>query len=770
MPLSLYNLFKYKISKIALILIILFSLNLTLPLLVISKSIKVIENETNLPVKNATVKLFVINDEINLSKNPILRKTNENGDFEIEKKYEKYPIHCTVSCVGFYRTNDTITATTKTIKLIKKIIYSEEVVTTGQFIPTTAQESPFSVKVITQERIEAQGAVNLRDIMTNELNVRIGQDNVLGSSMSIRGVSGQNVKILIDGVPVIGRVGGNIDISQMNMNNVEKIEIIEGPLSTVYGTDALGGVINIITKNNLNQKTNFNFNSFIESSGNYNFDGNYSSKIDETLNLSGNFGRNFFDGFDPIDENRRNLLWKPKEQYFGDLNLGYNLKNWDFKYALRGFQEIIQNKGAPRQPYFETAFDDYYTTYRTTNSLYIKGKVYNEKYLDMIFSFNTFERLKNTFSKDLITLSENESTIPGDNDTTFIGAFMARGTFSSDKSLKENIENNTISYQLGYDLNYEYVSGERILNPDGSSELTNLGDYAGFFSIQYNLTKDILIQPSIRYTYNTNYDAPIVPSLNFKANIDENLVFRANYAKGFRAPSLKELYLFFVDVNHNIKGNANLIAETSDTYGANLEYSLTTDNAIVKFEPKVFYNDIQNQISLAFIDNTLYSYVNIGEFKSQGGEFSVHCITEDVTSKVGMSYIGRQNMINDTIQSPDMLYSTEIQANVMYDIKDLGMKLSGFYKYTGKLPSLQLSADNTLQRFEISGFHTLDITLSKMFLDDVLNFTIGAKNLLDVTNLTSNVVSTGGIHSVGGNQFPSAVGRTIFTSIRVNLN
>ncbi|MFY8160627.1 MAG: TonB-dependent receptor plug domain-containing protein, partial [Candidatus Kapaibacteriota bacterium] len=216
MPLSLYNLFKYKISKIALILIILFSLNLTLPLLVISKSIKVIENETNLPVKNATVKLFVINDEINLSKNPILIKTNENGDFEIEKKYEKYPIHCTVSCVGFYRTNDTITATTKTIKLIKKIIYSEEVVTTGQFIPTTAQESPFSVKVITQERIEAQGAVNLRDIMTNELNVRIGQDNVLGSSMSIRGVSGQNVKILVDGVPVIGRVGGNIDISQMN--------------------------------------------------------------------------------------------------------------------------------------------------------------------------------------------------------------------------------------------------------------------------------------------------------------------------------------------------------------------------------------------------------------------------------------------------------------------------------------------------------------------------------------------------------------------------
>lgn len=726
-----------------------------------SKTIKVLSKEEKIELSNATVKLIQNNYEKTL-------KTNEKGEFEIIEKSFKLPVKCIVSSVGYYRFNDTIFSHTNEIYLNKKTIITEEVVTTGQFVPKSAQESPFSIKVINQERIEAQGAVNLRDVMTNELNIRIGQDNVLGSSMNIRGISGQNVKILVDGVPIVGRVNGNIDISQINLNNAEKIEIIEGPLSTVYGTDALGGVINIITKNKYDKEGKLSINSFIESVGNYNFDMNYSKQIDNNLSLILNAGRNFFDGFDPVNENRRNILWKPKEQYFGDLNLGYNLKNWDFRYSFRGFFETIQNKGEPRRPYFENAFDDYYFTDRTTNSIFIKGKVYNEKYLDMIFSFNTFERRKNTFFKDLVTLNERLSTVPGDNDTTFIGAFLARGTFASDKSVNEKNENHTLSYQIGYDLNYEYVRGDRVQS-NNYSLFTTMGDYATFFSVQYNPIKDILIQPSLRYAYNTNYDAPLIPAINFKADIIDNLLIRASYAKGFRAPSLRELYLFFVDINHNIRGNENLRAENSDTYGLNLEYTLQTDKAIVKFEPKLFYNDIRNQITLAFIEQTLYSYINVGQFKSQGAEFSVNCITEDITSKVGVSYIGRQNMLNENIQAPEMLYSTEFQGNILYDIKDYDVKLSLFYKYTGMLPSLQLTTDNQIQRFELNGFHTLDITFSKFFFEKTVNLTIGAKNLFNVTNLQSNIAANGGVHTGGSNSFASGVGRTVFTSLKFNL-
>ena len=95
---------------------------------------------------------------------------------------------------------------------------------------------------------------NLANIIEKELNIKLSEDNLLGSSLSIQGVSGQNVKILIDNIPVIGRLNGNIDISQISLNNIEKIEIVEGPLSTVYGTDALAGTINLITKKNSDEK------------------------------------------------------------------------------------------------------------------------------------------------------------------------------------------------------------------------------------------------------------------------------------------------------------------------------------------------------------------------------------------------------------------------------------------------------------------------------------------------------------------------------------
>jgi len=111
--------------------------------------------------------------------------------------------------------------------------------------------------------------------MNTQLNIRIGQDNILGSSMSINGLSGQNVKVMVDGVPVIGRLEGNIDLSQINMNNVSKIEIIEGPMSTIYGTDALGGVVNIITQDPVSDGMQFDANGYYESVYQVNFDGKF---------------------------------------------------------------------------------------------------------------------------------------------------------------------------------------------------------------------------------------------------------------------------------------------------------------------------------------------------------------------------------------------------------------------------------------------------------------------------------------------------------------
>ena len=146
-------------------------------------------------------------------------------------------------------------------KLKKQI---NEVVVTGQINELSIKKSVHKIRVIDSKIINSGLYQNLANIIEKELNIKLSEDNLLGSSLSIQGISGQNVKILIDNIPVIGRLNGNIDISQISLNNIEKIEIVEGPLSTVYGTDALAGTINLITKKIVMKKKLVHFMKVLE--------------------------------------------------------------------------------------------------------------------------------------------------------------------------------------------------------------------------------------------------------------------------------------------------------------------------------------------------------------------------------------------------------------------------------------------------------------------------------------------------------------------------
>src|SRR5690606_33935457 len=135
----------------------------------------------------------------------------------------------------------------------------------------------------------------------NEFNFNVSQDNILGSGLSMQGISGQNVKIMIDGVPVIGRLDGDIDVSQINLNQIERIEIVEGPLAVNYGSNALAGTINLITKAPKTNEIDGGANFYTESIGHYNAVAHAAMGWNkQSLSLSA--GRNYFDGWNPGDE------------------------------------------------------------------------------------------------------------------------------------------------------------------------------------------------------------------------------------------------------------------------------------------------------------------------------------------------------------------------------------------------------------------------------------------------------------------------------------
>ncbi|RZK52437.1 MAG: TonB-dependent receptor, partial [Pedobacter sp.] len=140
--------------------------------------------------------------------------------------------------------------TVPTITLKEKAYELKEVVVTAQYGPQSMKNSVYNVRTISAEKIRLRGATNVQQVLNTELGFRFNNDLTLGTTdVELMGMSGRNIKILLDGVPVVDRSDSRESLNQIDVNTVERIEIVEGPVSVVYGTDALAGVINIITKN-----------------------------------------------------------------------------------------------------------------------------------------------------------------------------------------------------------------------------------------------------------------------------------------------------------------------------------------------------------------------------------------------------------------------------------------------------------------------------------------------------------------------------------------
>jgi outer membrane receptor for ferrienterochelin and colicins len=648
--------------------------------------------------------------------------------------------------------------------LTPKNNYLNEVVITAQYAPTLAEKSVQKIKIIGQEKIQAMGATNLRDVLTNELNIRLQQDNILGSSMAMQGMSGENVKILIDGIPMIGRLNGSIDLSQINMNNVARIEVVEGPLSVQYGTNALAGTINIITRKTTTKKYSASITPYYESIGTYNLTADALFAVKKhSIGITG--GRSYFDGWNPhntpftyikqpIADTTRFQQWKPKEQYFGTGNYSYAFKKINVGIKSAYFQEKIINRGMPRKPYNEVAFDDYYYTKRIDNAVYAVGKLSKYWNLNLTAGYNYYKRTKQTYYKDLTTL-EQITTANTDQDTSVFGLLMSRG------SVAYNKDSAVLNYELGYDLSYESVIGKRI-----ATQLQHMGDYALYATAQYTPITKLILKPGLRYAYNTNYTAPLVPSVNVKWDIAPKHTLRASYAKGFRAPTLKELYFLFVDINHNIVGNEALKAEQSNNYSLAYNFTSPAKKTVFKLDYSMFYNGINNLITLAQTTTTQYSYINIGTYKTHGAQLSSSINYNGFTIAGGVNYTGRYNQIATEYAAEKYAYSPEYNTNLAYKFAPQKLTLSLFYKYNGKLPSYQL-VNNVVQQSYIAAYQLMDCTAAIDVLNNHVNIAIGCKNIFNITNIATNVV--GGVHSSNTSTSPLLTGRNYFVKLSIQL-
>lgn len=131
---------------------------------------------------------------------------------------------------------------------LKPVVFNlSEFVITAQRHIQPQKESVYSIKTIDAEKINSKGASTINEALSNELNMRFSYRPSFGSNVNLQGFSGEQVNIMIDGVPVTGRLNGNLDLQQINLNNTERVEVLYGPVSVVYGSNSSGGAINLIS-------------------------------------------------------------------------------------------------------------------------------------------------------------------------------------------------------------------------------------------------------------------------------------------------------------------------------------------------------------------------------------------------------------------------------------------------------------------------------------------------------------------------------------------
>jgi outer membrane receptor for ferrienterochelin and colicins len=633
----------------------------------------------------------------------------------------------------------------------------KDVVVTGQYQAQSVKQSVYRVRTISSERIQLRGATDVLGVLSNELGVRLSNDATLGETdVELMGMSGQSVKILLDGVPLVDRGSTRQSLSQIDINTIERIEIVEGPMSVVYGTDALAGVINLITKKGGSNQLVVSARVQEETvSTEYKpFDGK--GVHNENLSVqwsghgwfaNGSITRNDFGGWQGSYTGRRKE-WHPKDQLFANGSLGYSTGKWELWYRLDYLDEDIKSPGDINTGNYK-ATDQHYYTSRYTHQAQGAWKLNDQLSFNGALSYQDYKRTTETTIRDFRTNTSSLSADEGSKDVSGFNTLFFRSTAQYKASA-------AVMLQPGIEVKRDASSGQRI---EGTPVIS---DYALFASAEIKPLSWLNIRPGVRISRNSVYDAPpVIPSINTRFNLSKDMDLRLSYARGFRAPALRELYFYFFDASHAIKGNRDLKAEYSNSFNGSISWQLPGITALqCTITLSGFYNDFSNLIDIGYdaANPMVSTYINVNRFRTTGGMLEHKLNWKELEAAIGLSYIGRYNRFTDdtaynkSYPTPTFTWTPEVNANIIYHFGRIGATLNVFYKYSGERPTYELVNINNAEAVhlaKIAAFHYADVTATKR-INRYLTVNGGVKNVFDVDRLRNTSSDAGQGHSTGG--------------------
>jgi vitamin B12 transporter len=617
----------------------------------------------------------------------------------------------------------------------------DEVVVTANKYPNKAILTGKVLNVITKEQLERAGGKDLAQILNEEAGIYIGGANSnpgKDKSIYLRGAGVDRTLITIDGMPVYdpSGIGGNFDIRNISVAVIERIEILKGSQSTLYGSDAVAGVINIITKKGSNKPFNTtgfisagSYNTFKGNVGvsgkkdkiDYNIDYSYSKTkgINEAITASNTFDR---DGYAQKSmqagigiqaaANFRIAPYVRLTTIKGDIDQGAFTDELDYTYNQKSVQAGVRN---------EISFGK-----TTLNVLYGYNNINREYIDDSIKSRNGFD----TYSKGKYTGAEH-----------FADAYAAMDVTNKVKLTAGVDYRSSLS-----DQDYSSIGSFGPFTTKYSRDSLKQRQTGLYAAINIKASKNFTVELGNRLNIHSAYGSHYVFNINPSYLIREQVKFFVNISSAYRTPSLYQLFSEY--------GNKDLKPEAALNTEGGIQY-FTADK---KFNTRavIFRRDIKDVIFFYFNSTTFQSqYINRDKQKDNGFELEAsYTGIKNITLKAFYNYVDG-NISEKTSSGKDTTYFNLLRRPK----NNLGLTVSSqITKRLSVSSNLFFIGKREDKYFDAAAFSTVAVTLKKYallnFYTDYSFLKNKIKIFADLRNIgNSKYVEISGFNTLGFNMY-----------------
>ena len=544
--------------------------------------------------------------------------------------------------------------------IVNKSVELEDVVISGTLKPVKRLESPVPVEIYSPAFLKKNPTSNIFEALQSVNGVRPQLNcNICNTGdIHINGLEGPYTMVTIDGMPIVSALSTVYGLSGIPNSLIDRIEVVKGPASSLYGSEAVGGLINIITKKPMNAPL-FSADIFSTSWFENNIDLGFKSKIGEKISTL--VGINYFKFNQLIDNNKDNFTDVTLQDRISIFNKWNFLRpnNKEFTIAGRLFYE--DRWGGEMQ---------WNKSYRGGSDVY--GESIYTKRVELISKYQlpTTENMYLSFS----VTAHDQNSVYG-NTIYLASQKIGFGQYTWDKKLDNH------NLLLGAAVRYQFYNDNTIATIN--AEKTKI--YSGFLQDEIKLAQKHYLLLGTRYDYNNNHGAIFTPRIAYKWNPTERDVFRINAGTGFRIVNLFTEEHAALTGSRDVLITEDLKPETS--YNINLNYlkKIRFENgSYLGFETSAWYTYFNNQIIPDYDTNPnqiIYSNLN-GYAETLGISGNIDWITPyGLKTIFGFTIMESKNIQNEIISQPILTEKYSLNWTITYDIPKLYLSID----YTGNL-------------------------------------------------------------------------------------